>query len=112
MTSACPHETSRKRDTMCRTEFSSFTTFEVGGPSTSITQAQKDRQKDSSHLHVESKTDKLRDRVTAITTGRGGGKAARELLIKGYNASVTCRKANSRALFYSMVPTVDKMLHC
>lgn len=97
---------------MCRTEFLSFTTFEVGGPSTSITQAQKDRQKDSSHLHVESKTDKLRDRVTAITTGRGGGKAARELLIKGYNASVTCRKANSRALFYSMVPTVDKMLHC
>lgn len=112
MTSACPHETSRKRDTMCGTEFSSFATFEVGGPSTSITQAQKDRQKDSSHLHVESKTDKLRDRVTAITTGRGGGKVARELLIKGYSASVTCRKANSRALFYSMVPTVDKMLHC
>lgn len=86
--------------------------LEVGGPSTKVTQAQKDRQKDSSHLHAEFKVGKLRDRVTAITTGRGRGKVARELLIKGYKASVTCRKANSRALCYSMVPTVNKMLHC
>lgn len=47
--------------------------FEARGLNTKITQTQKDRQKDSSHLHAESKTGKLRDRVTVVTTGRGGG---------------------------------------
>lgn len=87
--------------------------FEVRGPSTRISQAQKDRQKDSSHLHAERVQSRQTQRQSySHYNRRGGGKVAGELLIKGYKASVSRRKANSRALFYSVVPTVNKMLHC
>lgn len=83
--------------------------FEARGLNTKITQAQKDRQKDSSHLHAESKTGKLRQSYSGYNRQRGRGWLG---LIKVYQASIPYRKANSRSLLYSMAPTVNKTLHC